>query len=187
MKFESCQNDTDVEYTVFSAFRSCLRELYQHILRFQISTICYYSDHGCFRLAKDSVKWDDWNSLLQKIKDQEKAFLCISVAFKDELEERWHRHDQRHKESVENLINSINNNLSGLRRDIELANKNTQRTQLLQWLSNVDPSENYNNARGRCKDQTGNWLIKENLKFQKWKNQPNSFLWLHGKGMLYSH
>lgn len=47
------------------------------------------------------------------------------------------------------------------------------------WLSAPDPSTNYANALERRHEGTGLWFIQgEDL--ERWKRQPNSFLWLHG-------
>jgi hypothetical protein len=39
------------------------------------------------------------------------------------------------------------------------------------------------NAVGEWEKDTGSWFL-EGESFRKWKGQPKSFLWLHGKGMF---
>ena len=58
------------------------------------------------------------------------------------------------------------------------------------WLSPPDPSINYYKALKQRQSNTGLWLI-EGEKFQSWKINPSSFLWLHGmpgcgKSILFS-
>ena len=73
-------------------------------------------------------------------------------------------------------------NIAGLKKAVEDAQDNVDRKELLEWLTSVDPSSNYNTARGKIKADTGSWLTHQNEDFDKWKTRPNSFIWLNGKG-----
>lgn len=75
--------------------------------------------------------------------------------------------------------------LAALRTAVEKAQRDSNRSQLLNWLSSVDPSEGYNDARKKHEKNTGNWLIRKNEDFEKWKTAPNSLMWLSGKGAFY--
>lgn len=146
--------------------------------------MCYYSKQGLLKLAKDFVKWDEWDLLLEELKNREESFRKILDDCKDErYEEECLAQDQRHRQSVK-ALDSIGISISGLQEAIEAAQKDSQRTELFNWLSTVDASENYNNARTRHKAQTGEWLINGNDRFKNWQIEPNSFLWLHGKGIF---
>lgn len=50
---------------------------------------------------------------------------------------------------------------------------------ILKWLSAPDPSTNLNIARKLHQPGTGQWFL-DNNKYQCWKKDPASFLWLHG-------
>jgi hypothetical protein len=76
-------------------------------------------------------------------------------------------------------------NVSGLRKAIEDEQKDSKRKELLNWLTSIDPSKNYNSARDKHESCTGDWLVKGNKDFEHWKTAPNSLLWLNGKGMMH--
>jgi hypothetical protein len=52
---------------------------------------------------------------------------------------------------------------------------------ILNWLSVVDSSTNYNAARSKHEEGTGDWFLN-GKRFEDWKTASNSVLWLHGKG-----
>lgn len=185
-RYESSTGGANLESSLQArtGFRNSLRELYMRILKFQVKCVCYYSENGVLRLARDFVKWDDWDSLLQEIEDQEMSFQTITDACKDErYEEECRAQDRRHKENMKG-VDSIGVDVLGLRKAIEAAQQDYQRKELLCWLSTIDASQNYNNARLKHKAHTGDWLVN-GANFECWQKEPNSFLWLHGKGMIY--
>ena len=49
------------------------------------------------------------------------------------------------------------------------------------WLSTIDTSANYNEARKKCQDKTGSWFI-EGETFKEWKEKADKLLWIRGKG-----
>ena len=52
------------------------------------------------------------------------------------------------------------------------------------WLSPIDTSANYNEAREKCQDQTGSWFIQGKT-FKEWKEEADKLLWIRGKGEFY--
>ncbi|KAK4031768.1 hypothetical protein C8A01DRAFT_41782 [Parachaetomium inaequale] len=40
-------------------YKNALELLYKEVLKFQVSSYCYYSDNAAFRVGRDAVKWDD--------------------------------------------------------------------------------------------------------------------------------
>ena len=52
------------------------------------------------------------------------------------------------------------------------------------WLSPIDTSGSYNEAREKCQEQTGSWFI-EGETFNEWKEEADKLLWIHGKGEFY--
>src|SRR5579862_6651619 len=51
----------------------------------------------------------------------------------------------------------------------------------LTWLRYIDSSEYYTRAREKLTKSTGDWFLRG--EFDVWKAKPQSFLWLHGKGV----
>jgi len=49
----------------------------------------------------------------------------------------------------------------------------------LKWLSDIDPSLNYNKAREQRTPTTGGWFLK-GQSYAEWIEGKVSMLWLHG-------
>ena len=49
------------------------------------------------------------------------------------------------------------------------------------WLSPIDTSGNYNEARKKCQEKTGSWFI-DGETFKEWKEEADKLLWIYGKG-----
>lgn len=59
--------------------------------------------------------------------------------------------------------------------------KNDQTAQAVRkWLEAPDPNSNYDAALKKREPNTGSWFI-DSSEFKDWKDEPDSFLWLHGK------
>ena len=165
-----------------SLYKETLKKLYVQIMKFQATSICYYSKNSAFRIGLDMVKWNSWDSLLSDIQIQETAFSAINELWKDrKYDEECEALIKRHQESM-NTLNTISTDVSGLRKAVEDAQQDGTRRGLLDWLSSVDPSENYNSAQRRHEPRTGEWLVQGNESFKEWEHSPNSLIWLHGKG-----
>ena len=52
-------------------------------------------------------------------------------------------------------------------------------TEVLDWLSTVDPSANHNVARKAHQPQTGSWFLNSH-DYVSWYNDPDLLMWLHG-------
>lgn len=61
-----------------------------------------------------------------------------------------------------------------------------RRSQVLDWLSNVDFRSNYEDALQVREQGTGQWLIGQEL-FKSWRDSPLQTLWLHGMRMYFFH
>ncbi len=184
-RYESSGSDQDGKKFLPShvEYKDSLRELYARILIFLATSICYYSKNGAFRIGLDMVKWNNWELLLTDIQEQEWGFCKIYNLWKDtRYEEECNALNDRHQESMKSLT-SICGEVSGLRKAVEDAQRDSQRKELLSWLSSVDPSENYNSARDKHEAETGDWFVERNERFKHWQHAPNSLLWLHGKGI----
>jgi hypothetical protein len=85
-------------------------------------------------------------SLFQDIEKQEEEFGRVSNNLKDiSNQEEVEALYKRHKESIA-TIKYIGGEVSGLEAAIEDIQKDQQRTQLLNWLSSIEVSENYRAA-----------------------------------------
>ncbi|KAJ4859748.1 ankyrin repeats (3 copies) domain-containing protein [Trichoderma breve] len=135
-------------------YKKVLEALYREILRFQMTSYCYYANNGAFRLGLDIIKWNDWDALMDKVR--------------------------RHEEIMQNW-GTTNISISSLQKVIQDANEQRGRQDLLSWLSNADPTLFYNTNRDMHENGTGEWLLQESPKFRAWKDSSGSFLWIHGK------
>ncbi|KAK1757014.1 ankyrin repeat-containing domain protein, partial [Echria macrotheca] len=154
--------------------------LYQKILKLQLSAYCFYSKNEAFRYGLDMLKWHDWDVELEEIRRQEDAFLNVHKLWRDKAyDEECMAMEQRHRENTIQW-DAIGLDLSELRRVVQDVSNREQNKELFHWLCDIDPSQNYNTALDHNTDGTGNWLV-ENGQFTAWKEEPGSFLWLHGK------
>ncbi|KAJ4858728.1 ankyrin repeats (many copies) domain-containing protein [Trichoderma breve] len=135
-------------------YKAALERLYRQILKFEAKSCCYYSSK--FRIGLDAVKWNDWEQLIGDVREKEQSFSAI--------EQIWR--DIRHVE--EQLAN-------------ESAVAQQEHREFLSWLSDVDPSSTYNDARVRYENGTNEWLLKGSEVFKAWETNAKSLIWLHGK------
>ncbi|KAK1242542.1 hypothetical protein MKX08_005354 [Trichoderma sp. CBMAI-0020] len=162
-------------------YKNTLEELYRQILRFQVTSYCYYTHNGASRFGRDFVKRDDWSNLMEKIRTQDSHFVKINQLWREsQYNDECMAAQQRHQESI-NSLTVVGAELTGLRKAIEDANSENGFQDLMQWLSNVDPSPIYNSALNRHEAGTSEWLLRSNGNFSTWINNSNSFIWLHGK------
>ncbi|KAH8821892.1 hypothetical protein F5884DRAFT_746178 [Xylogone sp. PMI_703] len=177
---QGSNRDSEKYLSSHLGYRAALKNLYVQILKFQAASISYYSKNFAFRLGLDIIQWDAWGSMIDNIEIKEKEFNDVNALWKDTKYEEAEALEKRHQESMRNL-SSIGGDLSGLRKAIEAVQQDRERSSLLHWLSNIDPSTNYNIARDRREDGTGEWFTANNEEFEQWKQGRNSLLWLHGK------
>lgn len=136
-------------------YKAALERLYRQILKFEATSCCYYSSK--FRIGLDAVKWNDWEQHIGDVREKEQSFAAI--------EQIWR--DIRHVE--EQLAN-------------EGAVAQKKHREFLNWLSDIDPSSTYNDARVRYENGTNEWLLKGSEEFKAWETNAKSLIWLHGKG-----
>jgi len=72
---------------------------------------------------------------------------------------------QQHAQRLERL-DTIREEVSRLSSKVSQVQNHDERRSLLNWLSSIDPSENYRLQRRRHEPSTSNWLIQENDSFQ---------------------
>jgi hypothetical protein len=141
-------------------YKTALADLYQSILKYQVTAYNYYSQNSAFRLGLDAIKWNDWESLLNEIREKERVFTAITQSWRDmKYDEECQAAQQRHDESMSRW-DSINIGIQGLRDAIQAVQADKDRSELLKWLSNIDPSEIHNHAREKQVPGTGNWFLE---------------------------
>jgi hypothetical protein len=77
-------------------------------------------------------------------------------------------------------VNKIHNKVQDTSTDVKNLTSKQKQERIDHWLSAPDPSTNYNKALQQRHEGSGLWFSNNDI-FDKWKTQPNSFLWLHGK------
>jgi hypothetical protein len=148
-------------------YRDALKELYTSILKFLASTVCYCSRNGLLKIGTDIVKWDKWDSLLEDVTKLEADFQEVYKILNDEIgQDESEALDARHKERMA-AMNTMSNDMSGLRKAIEDEQQNQRRKELLDWLSSIDPSMHFNRARKKHESSTGSWLLVKNEDFER--------------------
>ncbi|KIM84816.1 hypothetical protein PILCRDRAFT_370242 [Piloderma croceum F 1598] len=73
----------------------------------------------------------------------------------------------------------IQDNMVGLRADIDALEMDELRQKIYRWLLAPDPSSNHNEACMKRQPATGTWFINGDA-FINWKMHSNSSLWLYG-------
>lgn len=162
-------------------YKAALERLYRQILKFQAKSCCYFSSSSTFRYGLDAVKWNDWDQLVNDVRQRDTEFAAFEQIWRDLqlLEERLAA-ESLQRETI-NSIAGIKTEMSMSREAAESALTRQERHELFKWLCDIDPSSIYNTARERHEAGTNEWLIKSE-EFQSWERGDRSLLWLHGKG-----
>ncbi|KAL6823367.1 ankyrin repeat-containing domain protein [Trichoderma camerunense] len=162
-------------------YKAALERLYRQILKFQTKSCCYYSNSSAFRCGLDAVKWNDWDQLVNDVRQRDTEFAALEQIWRDSqhLEERLVA-ESLQRETI-NSVAAIKTEMSISREAAESVTPKQDRDALLKWFCDVDPSSIYNTARGRHEAGTNEWLIKESKEFKSWERSDSSLLWLHGK------
>ncbi|KAF3797085.1 hypothetical protein GCG54_00009054 [Colletotrichum gloeosporioides] len=162
-------------------YRSAPTTLYHHVPKFQITSYCYYARSTAYRLGLDSVRWHEWEDLLEKTKEQERVFSAVLDRCRDvRYEEECFTAKRRHEQLV-SCWQNIGTDVSGLLSAVREAQREGKRMELLQWLCAVDTSALYNAARDKHQAGTCSWLLEDSKDFKTWMESPKSLLWLSGK------
>jgi hypothetical protein len=161
------------------AYKATLERLYRQILKFQAKVCCYYSTHSASRHSLDAIKWNDWDQLVNDVRERDMHFI--------EIERTWQYNEDRL--ATDNMQRTTIDSLSAIRLDMTASRQaaenvmtQKEREELLSWLCSTDPSSIYNAIRDRHKTGTNEWLIKDSEEFRTWETNAGSVLWLHGKG-----
>ncbi|KAL7935792.1 ankyrin repeat-containing domain protein [Trichoderma chlorosporum] len=182
-RYESKAQDNQLFPQSHREYKNGLERLYRKILRFQATSYCYYSKTSASRFSSDMVKWNDWDQLIDEIREEESLFNRLNDTWRDiRYDNECSAAEKRHLEAA-TLWFTIGENVSSLERTVKDAQEQQSRIELLGWLCNIDHTELYNSARNKHKDGTGEWLIDRSEIFKTWEERvtSKSFLWLHGK------
>ncbi|UKZ71720.1 uncharacterized protein TrAtP1_012668 [Trichoderma atroviride] len=172
---------SEASTTSKAIYKNTLEELYRQILRFQVTSYCYYTHNEASRFGRDFVKRDDWSDLIGKIRTQDSHFIKINQLWREnQYNDECVAAQQRHQESM-NSLTVVGAELSGLRKAVEDANSKSDHQSLMRWLCGIDPSPIYNAALNRHEAGTSEWLLRRNEKFSTWIKISSTFIWLHGK------
>jgi len=99
-RHESDTADRDSSFVPCVAYKSALEALYRQILRFQATAYCYFEKNTAFRLGLDTIAWNDWDTLLDQIREKEREFLAVSELLRDtKYDEECSAARARHQES----------------------------------------------------------------------------------------
>ena len=184
-RYESGKSNTSQKTFLNShiQYHKKLRELYSLILKFQAGCVCYYYSGPSNRLVSDLVKWNGWDAAIEEIRGKNTAFVEVydlikSTMMQEDYDALYANHVEANK-----ITKSIGNDLSDLKRAIEFAQKDDRRRELLQWLTLVKPSTNYNSLMGKRGITSANWFLEDSITLG-WENEPDSLLWLNGKGIM---
>ncbi|KAI1169447.1 ankyrin repeat-containing domain protein [Nemania sp. FL0916] len=166
-----------------AAYKCSLEALYRQILKFQVTSYCYYASKTASRVGKDIIKWNEWNELLDGIKDKEGAFIEVCVSWRDmKYDEECLAADERHRVAISHW-QSIETEISRVRvaaERVQEVKAEKECDDLLDWICPIDPSAILNSALDKLESGTCQWLI-DGDSFNTWKESPSSLLWLHGK------
>ena len=165
-------------------YKQALEKLYTRILKLQMTVYCYCVKNVVSRQGLDFIKWNDWQGLVDEIREKEQFFTAINEDWRDmKYDEECVAAEKRHRE-VSDRWHRLDAHIAGLREAVEAARKERDLTGILDWLSQVDHSIIHNAALDKHKEGTGEWLVSGNRQFEAWKESPSSLLWLHGKGKI---
>ncbi|KAM4064628.1 ankyrin repeats (3 copies) domain-containing protein [Hirsutella rhossiliensis] len=157
-----------------SEYKDSLGELYRQILKFLASSYRYLAKDSASRIYLDVINCNDWDAMVANVRRKEKAFEDAKKIWGNMVFQKAQQ--KRHQETLDWLDKPVSD---------------AKRREILDWLSNIDPSElnntKYRELTGlhdigpvRSIPDTSRWLVKDNDDFRWWKADPRSFLWLHG-------
>jgi hypothetical protein len=178
-RYEGAINEVDPKDSYLEhhvTYKNSLRDIYIEILRFVATCCVYLSQNSLVRAARSSVAWDGWIDLNDGIIAKEKVLLNVEQLFDAfKVQEEWERRQDwsRRMLAKNQAIFEEVERIASMMQD-------EKRTKLLEWLTSVNIDAKYNNERERHREGTGLWLVKGH-EFGRWKQTPNSVIWLHGK------
>lgn len=182
-RYESGRSDINQKtfWNTHVQYRKKLRELYSLILKFEARCVCYYYSGTYSRLLSDFVKWNDWDTSIKDIEDQNTEFveaydLMKRAMTQEEYDALYANHIEANK-----ITKSIGNDVSDLKKAIELAQKDESRKELLEWLTSTNPSTNSNSLVEKRGITSANWFLEDEITLG-WEKESDSLLWLNGKG-----
>ncbi|KAK5988503.1 hypothetical protein PT974_09986 [Cladobotryum mycophilum] len=117
--YESKYSDTEPLTVTHLTYKSTLEELYRRILKFQVTCYCYYADHGIARLSSDFAKMNNWDSLIEKIREQERQMAIIHQTWRDGRYDRDRAAAEERQQETINSLTTIGADIASWRKAIE--------------------------------------------------------------------
>ncbi|PHH89641.1 hypothetical protein CDD83_5625 [Cordyceps sp. RAO-2017] len=149
-----------------TTYKNALEILYLAIIKLQAKNYCYLIKNSASRVSLDVIKWNDWEAMMADIRTKDEEFAAVNGIWKDmKYQEEWEATEARHQEAL-GRWDRIIQDFTGLRAAVEDAWKDRKRTQMLDWLSDVDPSDLHNVKRDKHAQNTSCWLLEDSDEFE---------------------
>ena len=162
-------------------YRKALEDLYSLILKFQARCIIYYYSGAAKRMLVDIIKWNDWDAAIKEIEDENAAFKEVYELLKSTVsQEDFDAIYAKHEEATA-IAKSTRDNVSDFKDQYALAQRGLVEKELLDWLSSVNPSTDYNSHVEKRGISSANWFLEDKDTLE-WERKASSLLWLTGKG-----
>jgi N-terminal domain of NWD NACHT-NTPase len=165
------------------SYRAAIKDVYNEILKFEAKAVCFYESNTAVRLLEDSVKWDNWDDLSAEIKKKNATLENLETTYQTLLQQdHWNKVENAHTNTLNSLSLIAGENKRTADLIAQAQNSDTRRN-LLEWLKKDEKGSQATIKPEATlpRSKTGHWLVQD-PDFLKWRDSPNSCLWLHGKG-----
>jgi ankyrin repeat domain-containing protein 50 len=160
--------------------RQSILELYTELLSFISVAARRYERHSAATVLKDMLSGDDLSRRLQLLSQLEtrvniEATLC-GRALDDYAQRRLGQSYHVLRDMLNSRLAEIDDRLAAVWENVE----ESERRDILQWISEVAYESDHYNARSDRTPGTGEWLLRHPT-FVEWaENYTSTILWLHG-------
>ncbi|KAK3319607.1 hypothetical protein B0T19DRAFT_362247, partial [Cercophora scortea] len=183
LALESLILSSTAGYAAQKPLRDSVLELYRLVIDFQIQSVLYFSRPSVSNLARDMVRYDDWEGMLSTIKEQEdevikRADKIISAGSYEKLH-KVHQESLRTTKTMQSLLKVAEEHL-------EVAKENLQVMKSIQASLTPDEEKclrllrvsDYKFYKDRIKERvqgTCLWCL-DNQKYQEWLGSASGVL-----------
>ena len=159
-------------------YTDALKALLQEILHFQAKSICFLFSPGWERHLRNASKWNNWNGMLAAIQKRLGVVRGFDGLLQSSLRFQELERQSRMQTVVREQLREISEQLSSLQ--VHTQNENRRR-ELFEWLNTPSCRDDYNRLRDNHQTSTSAWLLRDGAHVTKWRQAPNSFMWIHGE------
>lgn len=172
-----------------AVYRSTMKDLYVEILKFEAKVIHFFSNKKGKRLAQEMIMWNDWQTWFEEIIKKREELERVETQYEtlvgeEKWKQKWRRQEEKHNETLRS-IDAVTAAIKEVQAVIANANRDSDRQKLIQWLK--QPEEKIPKMErpepSPSNSEFSKWLIGNPI-FDSWETEPNSFLWLCGKGII---